>query len=97
MELMKDIHAVSDIPVVFLSASDRSQSIERALDLGAADYMLQPFSPTELTARIRAALRRASEPNRIEPSQAFYLGTLRVDYPHRQVLVDAQSVHLTPI
>ena len=97
LELMQDIQAISDIPAIFLSAYGRNQSIERALDLGAADYMLKPFSPTELTARIRAALRRASEPNRIEPSEAFHLGTLRIDYTHRQVLVDAQSVHLTPI
>ena len=68
MELMQDIQAVSDIPVIFLSASGRSQGIERALDLGAADYIVKPFSPTELTARIRAALRRASEPDRVEPS-----------------------------
>ena len=97
LELMQDIQAISDIPAIFLSAYGRNRSIERALDLGAADYMLKPFSPTELTARIRAALRRASEPNRIEPSEAFHLGTLRIDYTHRQVLVDAQSVHLTPI
>lgn len=97
IELMQDIQAISNIPAIFLSASGRSQGIERALDLGAADYIVKPFSPTELTARIRAALRRASEMDRAEPSDAFHLGTLRVDYTQRQVLVGAQSVHLTPI
>ena len=97
LELMQDIRAISDVPVIFLSAYGRDWNIERALDLGAADYMVKPFSPTELTARIRAALRRASELHRVEPSDAFHLGTLRVDYTQRQVLIDAQSVHLTPI
>lgn len=97
LELMQDIQAISDIPAIFLSASGRNRSIERALDLGAADYILKPFSPTELTARIRAALRRASELDRVEPAEAFHLGTLRLDYTHRQVLIDAQPVHLTPI
>ncbi len=97
LELMQDIQAISDIPAIFLSAYGRDRNIERALDLGAADYMVKPFSPTELTARIRAALRRASELDRVEPSEAFHLGTLRVDYSQRQVLVGARSVHLTPI
>lgn len=97
LELMQDIQAISDIPAIFLSAYGRDRNIERALDLGAADYMVKPFSPTELTARIRAALRRASKLDRVEPSEAFHLGTLRVDYSQRQVLVGARSVHLTPI
>ena len=61
LELMRDIHAISDIPAIILSAYGRNRNIERALDLGAADYIVKSFSPTELTARIRAALRRASE------------------------------------
>lgn len=97
LELMQDIQAISDIPAIFLSAYGRDRNIERALDLGAADYMVKPFSPTELTARIRAALRRASELDRGEPSEVFHMDTLSVDYTQRQVLVGARSVHLTPI
>ena len=97
LELMQDIQAISDIPAIILSAYGRNRSVERALDLGAADYIVKPFSPTELTARIRAALRRASELDRVESSEAFHLNTLMVDFTQRRVLVDAQSVHLTPI
>ena len=97
LELMQDIQAISDIPAIFLSVYGRDRNIERALDLGAADYMVKPFSPTELTARIRAALRRASELDRVEPLEAFHLGTLSIDYTQREVLVGDSSVHLTPI
>ena len=55
---MQSIPALEDIPVIFISGYGRDGTIARALELGAADYIVKPFSPTELTARIRAALRR---------------------------------------
>ena len=54
----------------------------RALDLGAADYLVKPFSPVELAARIRAALRRREIP---EPSAPYALGDLAIDYSGRRV------------
>ena len=64
IELMKEILDVADVPVIFLSAYGRDEIVARAFDMGAADYVVKPFSPTELSARIRATLRRrtASEP-----------------------------------
>ena len=56
--LMKSIRETADVPVIFLSAYGQDQVIARAFDMGAADYVVKPFSPTELAARIRAALRR---------------------------------------
>ena len=97
IELMQDILDIAEVPVIFLTAYGRDQNIERAFDLGAADYMVKPFSPTELTARIRAALRKRAGLERDESSEPFVLGGLSIDYAHRQVLVDGQAVHLTPI
>ena len=56
--LMQSLPALADRPVIFLSAYGRDEAVARALELGAADYVVKPFSPTELTARIEAALRR---------------------------------------
>ena len=60
----------------------------RALETGAADYVVKPFSTTELTARVRAALRRQ------EP-ESFVLGDLAIDYEHRRVTVGGHPVTLT--
>ncbi len=64
-ELMGDILAVSRIPMILLSAYGRDEVVARVLEQGATDYIVKPFSPTELVARVRAALRRFGEPQRL--------------------------------
>ena len=96
-QLMQDIIDIADVPVICLSAHGRDQDIERALDLGAADYMVKPFSPTELTARIRAALRKAAVTDVGDEASPFALGDLFIDYARRRVEIAGQPVHLTPI
>ena len=94
IELMKDIQDAADVPVIFLSAYGHEDHIARAFDMGAADYVVKPFSETELSARIRAALRRRAAP---EQSGPYVLGDLTVDYARRRVVLAGQPVHLTPI
>jgi len=94
IELMKDILDVADVPVIFLSAYGREEQIARAFDMGAADYVVKPFSATELSARIRAALRRRATS---EPSEPYVFGDLTVDYARRSVVLAGRPVHLTPI
>ena len=89
--LMEQVEELADLPVIFISAYGRDEIVARALDAGAADYIVKPFSPTELTARVRAALRRRAEP---EP---FVLGELVVRYEQRRVTVAGRPVELTPI
>ena len=89
IELMAGIRELEDLPVVFISAYGRDETIVRALDAGAADYIVKPFSPSELTARVRAALRR-----RVEP-QPFQLGELAIQYRERRVTVAGRPVALT--
>ena len=58
IELMRGILDIADVPVIFLSGYGRDTVIAGALQAGAADYVVKPFSPTELVARIQVALRR---------------------------------------
>ena len=90
IELMQTVPALADLPVIFISAYRRDETVAKALELGAADYIVKPFSPTELVARIRAALRRHPDP---EP---FVLGELSIDYDRRLVAVAGRAVELTP-
>ncbi len=95
VELMRNIIAVANVPVIFLSAYGRDQVVARAFEGGAADYIVKPFSSTELVARVRAALRRLAEANRSEPSEAYVLGDLAIDYAQRLVTVAGRPVQLT--
>ena len=94
IELMKDIKEEADVPVIFLSAYGRDDLIARAFDMGAVDYVVKPFSPTELSARIRAVLRRRAVS---EPSEPYVLGDLVVDYADRRVTFAGSSVELMAI
>ena len=89
IELMQTVPELADLPVIFISGYGRDETIARALEAGASDYIVKPFSPTELTARIRAALRRRADP------QPFVLGDLAIDYDRRQVTVAGCQVRLT--
>ena len=97
MELMKDIREVSDVPVIFLSVNGQEEVVARAFDMGAADYVVKPFSPTELAARIRAALRKRAAPELAQPSEPYVRGDLTVDYAQRRVAVAGNPVELTDI
>ena len=94
IELMEDIFEVADVPIIFLSAYGREEQIARAFDAGATDYVVKPFSPTELSARIRAALRRRAA---AEPTEPYVVGDLTIDYAGRSVTLAGRYVHLTPI
>ena len=89
IELMERVPELADLPVIFISGYGRDETVARALEAGAADYIVKPFSPAELTARVRAALRRRAEP---EP---FLLGDLAIHYEQRRVSVAGRDVPLT--
>ena len=89
IDLMGSLPELADLPVIFISAYGGDETIARALEAGADDYIVKPFSTTELTARIRAALRRRAEP---EP---FVLGDLAIRYDERRVTLAGRHVELT--
>ena len=94
IELMKDILETADVPVIFLSAYGQDQLVARALDMGAVDYVAKPFSPTELAARIRAALRKRAAS---ESSEPYVLGGLVVNYGERRVTLAGRPLQLMAI
>ena len=96
IELMNRILKIADVPVIFVSVYGQDDVIVRAFDMGAVDYVVKPFSPTELAARIRAALRRRAGPHLAEPSEPYSLGDLTIDYPGHRVVVAGHPVQLTP-
>ena len=94
IDLMKAIRDKADVPVIFLSAYGRDEVVAKALEMGAADYIVKPFSPTELVARIRAALRNRAA---YEPSEPFVLADLSIDYADRSVTIAGSPVQLIAI
>ena len=91
IKLMQEVPEMADLPVIFISAYGRDETIARALEQGAVDYIVKPFSATELTARVRAALRIQAEKER------FVLGDLTILYEPREVTVATRPVRLTAI
>jgi len=93
-ELRRD----SDVPIVMLTAKSTEDDRIRGLDSGADDYLVKPFSPRELVARVRALLRRTGGDLRPGGDAAlrFDGGRLLLDPERHQAVVDGQSVELTP-
>jgi two-component system KDP operon response regulator KdpE len=95
VELLRQLRGWSAMPVIVLSArTDEADKIE-ALDAGADDYLIKPFSTGELLARIRAHLRRGGAAAPSEPLIEF--GDVRVDLARRTVVRSGEPVHLTPL
>ncbi|MCY3887435.1 MAG: ATP-binding protein [Chloroflexi bacterium] len=92
--LLRNLVETAAVPVIVLSAHGQEPLLARALDMGAADYVVMPFSPVELAARIRAALRRREAP---KPAAPYVLGGLTIDYAERLVRLDGRPVPLTDI
>ncbi len=96
IELMQEILRQAKIPVIFLSGYGNEQVVARALEMGADDYIVKPFSPTELAARIQAALRRRLPPQQEEPTEPYVRDQLTIDYSRRLVTVSGNAIQLTP-
>ncbi|WP_454778524.1 response regulator transcription factor [Georgenia muralis] len=91
--LLAMIRAVSDVPVIVVSARDEGAGIVELLDAGADDYLVKPFAADQLEARIRAVLRRAGAPG---PAGPLTVGGLVVDPRARTVRLDGADIELSP-
>jgi two-component system, OmpR family, KDP operon response regulator KdpE len=87
------LRAVSQVPVIVATARDDDASTVRALDVGADDYVVKPFSAATLDARIRAVLRRAAS---AEGDGLLVVGPLTVDTRSRTVILRGERVELSP-
>ena len=84
-----------DVPVIFLSDRGRGQDISRAFDLGGDDCIIKPFLPTELAARVKAALRKGAAYQQARVAEPYHVDDLTVDYTERRVMIAGQTVQLT--
>jgi len=94
-ELCKAIRAVSEMPIIFLTARDEEIDKIVGLEIGADDYMTKPFSPRELAARIKTVLRRAESPTREKAASAFPCRRLAIDPAKLQAVFDGRKLELT--
>ncbi len=90
-DVLSMLRAVSDVPLIIATARDDEAEVIRLLDLGADDYVIKPFTAAQISARIRAVLRRTG---RTEEDPVIQVGGLRIDTRSREVTVDGVEVEL---
>ena len=93
IDVCKAIRAESGVPIVMLTAKSDTVDIVLGLESGADDYVVKPFKPKELVARVRARLRRTDS----EPAEMLSIGDLTIDVPGHEVTRDGVAIQLTPL
>lgn len=94
--VLKMVREVGPTPVIMLTAKGEEDDKIRGLELGADDYVTKPFSPRELTSRIRAVLRRGNYGDEDEEGIIDVDGRLKIDFGRHEVYVDGEQVKLRP-
>ena len=95
-EFCQAVHEFSDIPVVMLTAVNEEETVIRGIEEFAEDYIVKPFSPGELVARVRRVLRRIGTFAYTLDPIVQVDDRLEVDFPGRKAIVEGQKVSLTP-
>ncbi len=93
IDVCREIRAESGVPIVMLTAKTDTVDVVVGLESGADDYVVKPFKPKELVARIRARVRRFEEP----APEALTIGDLQVDVAGHEVTRDGVAIALTPL
>jgi two-component system KDP operon response regulator KdpE len=94
LDVCREVRSWSQLPIIVLSAVGDEREKVRALDAGADDYVTKPFGTDELTARVRAALRRSADD---QAEQIVEAGPVVIDLSARRIMRHGHEVHLTPI
>lgn len=92
-ELCRQIRSISDVPIIMVTARDDTHDIVAGLEAGADDYLTKPFAPKELSARIRALLRRSRSDSTNEP--LLRVGDLELNRDEGVVSLGDKKIHLT--
>jgi DNA-binding response OmpR family regulator len=95
-EVLRQIRAFSDVPVVMLTARDDTMDKVKGLELGADDYITKPFNHLELLARVRAVLRRLDMPAPKSRAPSYRAGELAMDFAAQEVHLRGERLQLTP-
>ncbi|MDO8689778.1 MAG: response regulator transcription factor [Dehalococcoidia bacterium] len=95
LEVIREVRATANTPIVVLSVKGAERDKVAALDLGADDYLTKPFGVDELLARVRVALRHLARPES-GAAPVFQTGDLEVDLERRWVRVGGRAIHLSP-
>lgn len=93
-EVCRLIRQQSDVPIIMLTARDDTEDKIAGLDLGADDYVVKPFDPREVAARVRARLREKGRQE--ENAATFMTGNLCVDSKRYEVICNKEQIELTP-
>lgn len=93
IDICKEIRQDSRVPIVMLTAKTDTVDVVLGLESGADDYILKPFKPKELVARIRARLRRGSD----EPAEVLHIADVAIDVPAHTVTRGGEPISLTPL
>ena len=96
MDVAREIRAISNRPIIVLSARGQEEDKIRALDVGADDYLTKPFGTGELMARIRVALRHAARAKEERTEPVLTVGEIEIDLDRHRVTARGEEVHLTP-
>lgn len=94
LDVTRAIRRDSNTPIIMLTARSEQSDKLVGLELGADDYIVKPFSPQELVARVRAVLRRVD--TAIEGSEMIRAGNVTLDKPRMRVTIDGQNIEVTP-
>ena len=95
-EVLRQIRAFSDVPVLMLTARDDAMDKVKGLELGADDYVTKPFNHLELMARVKAVLRRLEMPAPASRAPSFRSGDLEVDFTKQEARLGGARLDLTP-
>jgi DNA-binding response OmpR family regulator len=94
-QVCREIRRLSSIPIIMLSAKDETFNKVLGLELGADDYVVKPFSATELVARVRAVLRRSKTAEQGIQNRFFTHDNLRIDFARAEVWKDERPIYLS--
>lgn len=90
------VRKTSDVPIIMLTAKSSEESRVNGLNIGADDYLIKPFSPRELAARVKAVIRRAIPEGIAENKTIIFNGGLQIDYETPKTIKNGEEIPLTP-
>ncbi len=93
IDVCRVLRADSGVPIVMLTAKTDTVDVVLGLESGADDYVIKPFKPKELVARVRARLRRRED----EPAELLSIGEVEIDVPAHKVTRNGELINLTPL